>query len=142
MVEQLGKYLEDQGVVSINSTLFFYSQPDVEDVITSIYPETVPQPDYVQGFNSDHIGAKFLTRGSNSKDAKDLAWNIHKKITQLGDIELTAYNETIYFVSVNIVNPPTYLETDNKGRATFVSHYSVHIETTGNAFRQSTITTT
>lgn len=140
MVEQLGKYLEDEGVVAINSTLFFYSQPETENVITSIYPETVPQPDYVQGFNSDHVGAKFLTRGTNSKQAKDFANLIHKKISQLGGIDLTAYGETIHFVSVDIVTPPTYLDTDAKGRAQFVSHYSVHIQTQGNEFRKATIT--
>ena len=136
MEYHIGKYLTDEQV----ATPFYNFRPDTDDTITSIYSETVPQPDFVQGYANDLVGVKFLTRGTNQQATRKLAWDIHRAISQLGDIEITAESETVYIVSVDIVTPPTFLETDEKGRIIFVSHYSVHAETEGNAFRKATIT--
>ena len=136
MEYHIGKYLEDEEVASP----FYNFQPETDDTITTIYSESVPVPDYAQAFNSDLVGVKFLTRGVNQQAARTLAWDIHRNITQLGGIEITAQSETVWIVSVDTVNPPTYLERDDKGRVTFVSHYSVHAQTEGNKFRKATIT--
>ena len=136
MEYQIGKYLEDNNI----TTPFYNFRPDTNDAITSIYSETVPQPDFAQAFANDYVGVKLLTRGSNQQETRTLAWDIHRNISQLGDIEITAQGETVYIVSVDIVNPPTFLEVDEKGRIVFVSHYSVHGETEGNKFRKPTIT--
>ena len=136
MEYHIGKYLEDEEVASP----FYNFQPETDDTITTVYSESVPVPDYAQAFNSDLVGVKFLTRGVNQQQARTLAWNIHRNITQLGGIEITAQSETVWIVSVDTVNPPTYLERDEKGRVTFVSHYSVHAQTEGNKFRKATIT--
>lgn len=138
MEYQIGKYLEDNNVASP----FYNFRPDTDDTITSIYSETVPQPDFAQAFANDYVGVKFLTRGANQQETRALAWEIHKKLAQLGNVEITAEGETVTIVSVDIVNPPTFLEVDNKNRTVFVSHYSVHGETQGNKFRKDTITTT
>lgn len=133
MEYQIAKYLEDNNVASP----FVNYRPDNNDTLTSIYSESVPQPDFVQGFANDYIGIKFLTRGKNQQETRSLAWSIHKKLAQLGGVEITSQGETAYVVSVDIVNPPTFLEVDEKGRIVFVSHYSVHGETQGNKFRRN-----
>ena len=136
MEYHIGKYLEDNNVANP----YYNFQPETDDTITTIYSESVPVPDYAQAFNSDLVGIKFLTRGSNQQSARTLAWDIHREISQLGSIEITVSGETVWIVSVDIVNVPTYLERDDKGRVTFVSHYSVHAQTEGNKFRKATIT--
>ena len=136
MEYHIGKYLEDQQV----ATPYYNFRPDTDHTITSIYSEAVPQPDYAQAYANDFVGIKFLTRGKNQQATRKLAWDIHKAISQLGDIEITAQQETVTIVSVDIVNTPTFLEVDEKGRIVFVSHYSVHAETEGNAFRQTATT--
>lgn len=136
MEYHIGKYLQDNEVATPN----YNFQPETDNTITTIYSESVPVPDYMQGFNSDLVGIKFLTRGTNNQATRTLAWNIHRNISQLGDIEITAEGETVYIVSVDIVNAPTFLERDDKGRITFVSHYSVHAQTSNNKFRKLTIT--
>ena len=136
MEYHIGKYLTDAGIVSNN--IFYNRQPDTDNLITTIYSESVPVPDYAQGFNSDLVGIKFLTRAKQRiLDAKKLAWDIHRNLAQLGSIEITTQDETVWIVSVDIVNVPTFLEIDHKDRATFVSHYSVHAQTQGNIFRRS-----
>lgn len=136
MEYHIGKYLQDNEVATPN----YNFQPDTDNTITTIYSESVPVPDYAQAYNSDLVGIKFLTRGINQQQARKLAWDIHREIGQLGGIEITAEAETVYIVSVDIVNVPTFLSRDEKGRVTFVSHYSVHAQTEGNAFRKATIT--
>ena len=138
MEYHIGKYLEDNEVASP----FYNFQPETDDTITTVYSESVPVPDYAQGFNSDLMGIKFLTRGVDQQATRKLSWDIHRAISQLGSIEITVSGESVWIVSVDIVNVPTYLERDDKGRVTFVSHYSVHAQTTGNAFRKATITET
>ena len=133
MEYHIGKYLEDNEVANP----FYNFQPETDNTVTTIYSESVPVPDYAQGFNSDLVGIKFLTRGVDQQVTRKLAWDIHRNIAQLGSIEITAQNETVWIVSVDIVNVPTYLERDEKGRVTFVSHYSVHAQTQGNTFRRS-----
>ena len=155
MEYHIGKYLEDKPYKSLGAStdlegfsvsfkeakvLNYNYIPDTRSSITSIYSESVPQPDFAQGYANDFVGIKFLTRGSDQQTTRNLAWDIHRAISQLGDIEITAQEETVYIVSVDIVNPPTFLEVDEKGRIVFVSHYSVHAETEGNAFRQPTTT--
>ena len=142
----IGKYLEDEGIV--NGNLFYSKRPDTESLSTTIYSETVPQPDFVQAFANDYVGVKFLTRSKINQEANKLAEDIHKNISQLGNIEIETrhtingveYNWKGFIVSVDIVTPPTDLEIDDKGRFVVVSHYSVHVETEGNKFRKPTIT--
>ena len=138
--------MEDEEIV--NGNLHYSKRPDTTSLTTTIYSEIVPQPDYVQGFNSDHFGIKFLTRSEINQEANKLASDIHKAIAQLGgiDIETTqtinsvVYNWKGWIVSVDIVTPPTDLEIDDRGRFVVVSHYSVHAQTEGNKFRKATIT--
>ena len=147
MIEYLiGKYLEDEEIVIGN--LHYSKKPETTSLTTTIYSEAVPQPAYVQGFNSDFVGVKFLTRSQVNQEAKKLAYDIHKNLSQLGSIEIetthniggVVYDWKAWIVSVDIVTPPTDLEIDDKGRFVVVSHYSVHAQTEGNKFRKATIT--
>ena len=134
------KYLEDQGVVSRTGTgaplATVNHRPDTNDLMTSIYSESAPQEQDTHHFDSDRIGVQFLTRSPNTRAAYDLAWDIHRKLTALGDLEVTEDSQTINIVDTHIVNPPTFLENDEKGRVVFTSHYAFRINIGGNLYRK------
>ena len=132
------KYLEDQGVVSrAGAPLATVNyRPDSDDLMTSLYSESAPQEQDTHHFDSDRMGVQFLTQSPNTKDAYSLAWEIHRKLTALGDLEVTEDSQTINIVDTHIVNPPTFLENDEKGRAVFTSHYAFRINIGGNLYRK------
>ena len=132
------KYLEDKNVVSRTGTPLatVNFRPDTDDLITSLYSESAPQEQDTHHFDSDRIGVQFLTRSPNTKAAYDLAWKIHRNLTALGSLEITEAGETINIIDTHIVNPPTFLENDEKGRAVFTSHYAFRINIGGNLYRK------
>lgn len=132
------KYLEDKGVVSRSGTPLatVNYRPDTDDLITSLYSESAPQEQDTHHFDSDRIGVQFLTRSPATKAAYDLAWKIHGNLTALGSLEITEAGETINIIDTHIVNPPTFLENDEKGRAVFTSHYAFRINIGGNLYRK------
>lgn len=138
MEYHIGKYLTDVGVFSNN--LFYNFQPDTDDLVATVYSESVPQTIDSHHFDTDHVGIHFLYRGINQASVYALAWQVHRELTALGSIEIDFNGDVRNIVDTHIVNAPVFLERDDKGRVVFTAHYHIRGNIGGNRFRQMDIT--
>lgn len=140
----IGKYLEDLGVLNGSSEPYIYynKRPDSNDLGSLIKSTNVPQTVDSHYFDTDHVGIQFLTRSNDNVRASDLAWDIHRKLTALGDLEITYGTETRNIVDTQIVNAPVFLEVDEKGRYVYTQQYAFRANIGGNRFRKDTQTLT
>lgn len=142
------KYLEDKAILSRGSNAWVNFQPDLTSVHTTIFSESAPQTIDSHHYDTDLIGIQFITKSTAQQEAYNLAWDIHRMLSGLGYYTAGAtlpdgtVLPDIRIIDTHIVNAPTFLSVDEKGRVEFTSHYMIRANMGNNEYRKMNETLT
>lgn len=110
-------FFEDKGIGTYGTNLFVSVMPEEPDDNITLFMQTAPQGTEHQRYDLENTGIKVLIRGSHSFCSSKIV-----AIQQVTPQMSGTYNG-ILIKETLVQTPPTYIETDDKGRRMYSINY-------------------
>lgn len=110
-------FFEDESIGTYDTDLFVSKMPEEPDNNITLFMQTAPQGTEHQRYDLENTGIKVLIRGSHSFCSSKIV-AIQKVTPQMSG----TYNG-IFIKETMVQTPPTYIETDSKGRRLYSINY-------------------
>lgn len=125
IAKQVLKYLENQGYGVEGTNLFYDFLPDNQDNCITLYDESVPTSPESNCLSVDNSGLHVVVRNTNTDNAKNISWNIHKLLVGLGGNDFKFDDNGNIISYVTIETSPFSTGKDSDGRANYSAHYNI-----------------
>lgn len=133
MIEnEVREYLENNGFGISNVDLFDTFKPNAPDNLILIEDVSAPPLEESNALSIDNVGIMVTVRNTSKDNAKNLIWNIHKKLIGFSGYLITGGNFVTYFMQES---PPHALGRDDENRMEYEVTYNCRVQTPANNFR-------
>lgn len=130
MIEnEIREYLENQGLGTSNVDLFDTFKPNSPDNLIVIEDISAIPLDESSCLSVDNIGMMVTVRNTNKDNAKNLIWNIHKKLIGFNGYLISGGHDVTYITQET---PPHAIGRDSENRMEYEVTYNCRVQSPAN----------
>lgn len=120
LVEDIADYLDDQGLGTVQTDIFYNNMPDTPDNCLAVYAYAGQAPPTT--WDAEYPSIQVKVRNTDSIDAYELAYSVFTTLHRLTNPSMTSTKDYYYIYATQ---SPAMMGKDANGRYEFVVNFNV-----------------